>query len=193
MSEYLNEMVGYDVRGTAEWRRQKAEQFPDDARNLRSAEELDRLAEQIDELRGSQIANRISAAHDSINGLCDKPEDFEVWADLHEAVSAELRAIGFHRTYETANEFLVWYCDLLNDKLQELIEEAVPAPDLNDLVENDPAVKAAKTAYEDARQVRTVRPAKIADLAGLPPMQSARNSMMAPSASRRSISRSRRY
>ena len=27
MSEYLNEMIGHQVRGTAEWRRQKAEQF----------------------------------------------------------------------------------------------------------------------------------------------------------------------
>ena len=44
-SDYLNEQIGYNVQGTAEWRRGKAEQFPDDARNLQAAEELECIAQ----------------------------------------------------------------------------------------------------------------------------------------------------
>jgi hypothetical protein len=50
MSEYLMEMIGYQVQGRAEWRREKTRQFPDDRRNLRAAEELDKLAEQIEQV-----------------------------------------------------------------------------------------------------------------------------------------------
>jgi hypothetical protein len=52
MSEYLNQMIGFQVEGTAEWRRQKARQFPDDTRNLKAAEELECLAAEIDEWFG---------------------------------------------------------------------------------------------------------------------------------------------
>lgn len=154
MSEYLNEMVGYQVQGTAEWRRQKAEQFPDDRRNLRAADELERLAREIDALHDSEIERQIGAAHDSVTEV----DDGGLWTDLNEAVSEELRSIGFHGGYSTATEFLEWYRDLLTEKLKDstdsaydLVEEAVPAPDINQQVENDPRVAAAKRAYEKAR------------------------------------------
>jgi hypothetical protein len=38
----------------------------------------------------------------------------------------------------------------LTEKLQQKIEEVVPAPSLHDQVENDPDVKAAKQAHEEA-------------------------------------------
>ena len=69
--------------------------------------------------------------------------------EFSETVSEELRSIGFHSSY-TATELLEWYRDLLSEKLHELIEKAVPAPDLNEQVANDPAVKAAKRAYDKA-------------------------------------------
>jgi hypothetical protein len=41
----LMEIVGYQVESSAEWRREKAGQFPRDShRNLRAAEELEQLA-----------------------------------------------------------------------------------------------------------------------------------------------------
>ena len=43
-----------------------------------------------------------------------------------------------------------WYRDLLEEKLQDCLEDAVPAPDLDEQVANDPAVKAAKQAYDEA-------------------------------------------
>jgi hypothetical protein len=144
MSEHLDELIG--VQRTAEWRRQKAEQFPDDARNIRAAEELERLAREINGLSGSEIERQIDEVHDSlIRGGWE-----DVWQELNEDVSAELRSIGFHHSYNTATKFLEWYRDLLSEKLQQKIEEAVPAPSLHDQIENDPDVKAAKRAYDEA-------------------------------------------
>jgi hypothetical protein len=65
----LNLRIGYQVQSTAEWRREKALQFPDDMRNLRAAEELERLAVEIEALEGSDIHRQISDVHDSIFSL----------------------------------------------------------------------------------------------------------------------------
>jgi hypothetical protein len=137
MSEYLNEMIGYQVQGTAEWRRQKAEQFPQDTRNLRAAEELERLGDEINALTGSEIERQISDAHNSIADFPDNNASSDAWVNISEAVSYELRAIGFHAGYSTGQELLEWYRDLLSEKLHDLIEDAVPAPDL-------PTVKACQ-------------------------------------------------
>jgi hypothetical protein len=47
-------------------------------------------------------------------------------------------------------KFLEWYRDLLCDKFQDQIEKAVPAPTLDEEVANNPAVKAAERAYNEA-------------------------------------------
>src|SRR5262249_48334409 len=106
----LNLRIGYQVQSTAEWRREKASQFSEDAeRNLKAAEELKRLAVEIEALEGSDIHRQISDVHDSIFRLCDEDDnvtsiDSVVW-DLNEAVSAELRSIGFHGGHETGTQF----------------------------------------------------------------------------------------
>jgi hypothetical protein len=153
MSEYLNEMIGYDVQRTAEWRHRKAEEFPDDSRNLVAAEELERLAREIHALNESEIERQIEHAHNRITAI----NDAELWVDVSGDVSVELRSIGFHGSHRTAIKLLEWYRDLLIEKLKEstdeaydLVEEAVPAPDLRERVENDPRVKKAKRAYEKA-------------------------------------------
>jgi len=148
MSDDLNITIGYEVQGAAAWRRRKAEEFPDDVRNVRAAEELERLAAEIEALEGSDIHEQIAKAQDGINQICDGNGD--VWADISATLSAELRSIGFHGSYDTGRGVLEWYCDLLGQKLYELIEEAVPTPDLDEQVANDPAVKAAKRAYDEA-------------------------------------------
>jgi hypothetical protein len=159
MSEYLNETIGYKLEGTAEWRRRKAEQFPDDSRNVEAAEELERLAREVDALgKDSEIEEQIRDAEERINRL----EKWDALAKIEDAVSTELRSIGFHGSYGTATELLTWYRDLLSEKLRELIEEAddelegleleaVPVPDLRGQVENDPSVKAARSAFDQAK------------------------------------------
>jgi hypothetical protein len=149
MSEYLNLMIGYQIESTAEWRRVKAKQFPDDRRNLVAAEELEELAAQIDQIGESEpIHHQINKLHDSLNATDDGDD---AWLHISEAVSDELRSIGFHSGYETGLELLEWYRDLLQEKLDELLDETVPVPNLDEQIENDPAVRAAKQAYDEAR------------------------------------------
>jgi hypothetical protein len=151
MSEDLNMVIGYEVQNTAEWRREKAKQFPDDTRNLRAAEELERLAAQIEQLEGSAIRERVRALYDRYRAAANGS------VDIYEDVSAELRAIGFHNGYATGEQFLEWYCGRLEDRHRSLvadklsaIDDAVPASDLAEEAANDPAVKALKQAYDEA-------------------------------------------
>jgi hypothetical protein len=149
MTEYLNMAIGYQVDSTAEWRRRKAEEFPDDRRNLVAAEELERLAAEIDQIGEAELIHQqIAKLHDSIDALdgCD-----DAWLHVVEAISEELRSVGFHTGYETGLDLLEWYRDILQEQLDELLDPAVPVPDLDEQVENDPAVKAAKQAYDEAR------------------------------------------
>jgi hypothetical protein len=149
MTEYLNMEIGWQVGSTGEWRRRKAEEFPDDRRNLVAAEELERLAAEIDQVGEAELIHQqIAKLHDSINALdgCD-----DAWLHVSEAVSDELRSVGFHTGYETGLELLEWYRGLLEEQLDELFDNAVPVPNLEEQVENDPAVKAAKQVYDEAR------------------------------------------
>jgi len=57
--DHLMKLIGYNVQGTAEWRRRKAEEFPEDTRNLKAAEELERLAAEIETLEHSEIHQQI--------------------------------------------------------------------------------------------------------------------------------------
>jgi hypothetical protein len=96
MSGDLSEKIGYEVQSAAYWRRQKAEQFADNKRNLEAAQELDRLAKQIEALEGSEeLHRRIEQARDNINRLPDA-HSTNCWEEVGEAVSEELHAIGFH-------------------------------------------------------------------------------------------------
>jgi hypothetical protein len=144
MTDDLNTIIGYQVQGTAEWRRRKAEEFPTDPRNLKAAEELERLADEIGQFEGSAIHQQIRQAIDGLNNL-----DYN-WNDGVEAEADELRSIGFHSGYDTGLQFLEWFRDLLWKRLQDQVDSAVPTPDLDEQVANDPAVKAAKQAYDEA-------------------------------------------
>jgi hypothetical protein len=118
MSDDLNELIGYQVQSTAEWRREKAEQFPNDIRNLRATEELERLAEQIDQLENSEIHKRVREITDRFNST----DNGDGWYNIGEEISAELRSIGFHSSYETGEQFLEWFCDLLEEEHRSLVE-----------------------------------------------------------------------
>ena len=52
------EDIGYRAESTANWRRSKAAQFPQDTRNLQAAEELERLARQIEALEDRKFTGK---------------------------------------------------------------------------------------------------------------------------------------
>jgi hypothetical protein len=146
----INEIIGFQIESTAEWRRLKAKDFPDDMRNLRAAEELDRLAGEISDLEGSELHRRI----DELSSLSNEVDGYSFCEDLNESVSEELRSIGFHGGYETGVAFLEWYRDNLETVLRKHInsdDSTIAAPDLNHQIESDPTVKAAKQQYDQAR------------------------------------------
>jgi hypothetical protein len=145
--EINDEILGYRVQGTADWRRRKAKEFPNDHRNEEAAAALDRLAKQIDKLDGSDVHRRIEALME----LAADTDSFFIYERLDEMVSAELRAVGFY-SQPSGVEFLEWYYEEFKELLEDHVNDAddgVAAPDLVAQVENDEAVKAAKRAYEE--------------------------------------------
>jgi len=144
MSDDLNELICFQVRHTAEWRRQKARQFPDDRRNLAAAEELERLAAEIESLKGSEVYEQIRVFVDQYSGL-----DIDEFS-FNEKIYTELRLVGFHTSFSGAGDFLQWYSNLLREELDKALDEVLPVPDLAEEVKNHPAVKAAKEAYDQA-------------------------------------------
>jgi hypothetical protein len=144
----INEVIGFQIESTAEWRRLKAKEFSDDQRNLTAAEELDRLAQEVAQLEGSNVHQRICKLMDVAQPYCER-----IWGDLNEDVSAALRSVGFHGGFSTGAELLEWYHDTLEEAVRETINSdtgGVDSTELAEQVTNDPAVKAAKKAYEDA-------------------------------------------
>jgi len=101
-------------------------------------------------LKGSEIHLQIDEAWQLLKNLMDNERDWSHLDRIIGAVSAELRSIGFHSSH-TGTSLLEWYRDLLRDEAQECLDKIVPAPDLAEQVEDDPAVKAAKQAYERAK------------------------------------------
>jgi hypothetical protein len=91
----LEELI--DVAGTAEWRRQKAEQYPGDNRNTEAAELLDTVAKDFAALDGSDVHRRIESAY-----LADDTAAI----NATEIVSEELRSVGFHSWPKSGRELL---------------------------------------------------------------------------------------
>lgn len=68
---------------TAEWRRRKQEQYPDDQRNGRAADILDSLEKEISALEGGVLHKRIEELWFTKQGFSD-------------VVGEELRSVGFY-------------------------------------------------------------------------------------------------
>lgn len=89
------------LEGTADWRRRKAEEFPDDAvRNIAAAEELELLAKQV---REGEVDAGLSAAY-----ITTGEDDENDWQrhDLTRSESENLRRVGFWSSYATPDGLL---------------------------------------------------------------------------------------
>ncbi len=125
--DHLQDRFGY----TAEWRREKAREFPDDERNIRAAELLETLAKTVSSV-SPIMARRYVTLHDG--------DDMALVAT--ETESEMMRLIGFHRFPDTAEEFL-----------RDLVEDVSCACSLKESaheVATEAADEAAKEAAHDA-------------------------------------------
>jgi hypothetical protein len=143
-----DEILGYRVQGTADWRRRKAKEFPNDHRNEEAAAALDRLAKQIEKLDGD-VHRRIEAL---IERAAD-PDSFFIYERLDEMLSAELRAVGFY-SQPSGVEFLEWYYEEFKELLEDHVNDADDgvAADLVAQVENDEAVSRETGLRRDIRK-----------------------------------------
>ncbi|WP_143278259.1 hypothetical protein [Bradyrhizobium sp. UFLA03-84] len=88
MVEMMIGMLSESLSMSAEWRREKAEEFPHDAnRNLEAAAELDRLAAEALKAVGSSLDRRFSQAFERVE------EDCLCWTEQE---SQLIREVGFH-------------------------------------------------------------------------------------------------
>ena len=88
-----------DFKEQAEWRREKAEQYPDDKRHLEAAAIFDRLAATVDAI--PQDVFRAFCQPDVNNGLLD----VERWTEM-------LRDVGFGSSPKSVEEFvLIFFAD----------------------------------------------------------------------------------
>jgi hypothetical protein len=118
--ECLN-LIGHAVRKTAEWRREQTQQCPHDSRNVKAAEQLERLAMEIDALAGSETERQLREVYEAVCLL----DDGGGWVDISATLSDALRSIGFHSDCRTGMELLGWYRNMLCDKHQKLQRRSV--------------------------------------------------------------------
>jgi hypothetical protein len=142
----IEEMIGLQVQEIAEWRWRKAEEFPDDPRNIEAAKELERLAGEIGQLNGSALHHRISELTDIVS---EQGADDDA-ADTIESTEAELRRVGFSVGFRTGAELIEWYLNELDDRLRESIDDVddAEARSTPEAMAAEQAVKAAQQVYE---------------------------------------------
>ncbi|MFD2233513.1 restriction endonuclease [Phaeospirillum tilakii] len=92
----LDETVGIEITSTASWRQLKAVEFPNDNRNIRAAEILERLASQIHLVEGSHIHHRIDAILENEDGVFK----------FSESLLESLRLVGFSIFPKSLTDFL---------------------------------------------------------------------------------------
>ncbi len=79
----------------AEWRRGKAEQYPDDDRNIAAAEALERLATTV-----KDVKDDFAMAYAEL--FADDDDNFRIC----ELEGEMLKAVGFHNHWDTAEDFI---------------------------------------------------------------------------------------
>jgi hypothetical protein len=79
---------------SAEWRREKANEYPDDHRNREAAAQLDALAKSVESVSAECAAQYAE--------LCAGGDAYRTVEEKQEMI----RSIGFHGTWDTAEEFI---------------------------------------------------------------------------------------
>ena len=84
------DLEAQELESTAEWRRSKAEQYPNDRRNSQASDLLDRLASEVRALDGTALQKRLNKKAEK----CSNKVRYD-WTVFSEKSSDYRRQIGF--------------------------------------------------------------------------------------------------
>lgn len=105
----MDELLIFNVEGTADWRDRLASEYPHDAvRNLAAAELLTQLAQGLRSLEGTTLHKRLDALLTS---------DIDGTNAFHAIISQATRDVGFRKSPDSADSFL-------EELVQELEQES---------------------------------------------------------------------
>jgi hypothetical protein len=143
------------LESKSEWRHEVSTRFPDDERNEEAAEDLQQFADEIRALAksGAEICRQVEDLENELEHGPTEGAVYELWREFDE----ELTGAGFRGGFSSGASLLEWYYEKLQEIRQQQIDEendnddGVAAPGLMKQIEDDPAVKAAKLAYDEAR------------------------------------------
>ena len=106
----MKDLIIMAVESTAEWRQRKAQEYPDDHRNIDASLQLADLAKELYALPDDDP--RLI----EIESYNDRPEMLDLMSEIMEQQSVLLRLVGFSGGFEDAGDYL--------DRLVEIHREA---------------------------------------------------------------------
>jgi hypothetical protein len=115
MLEHVESLLS-DIEGSSEWRAEKAKQYPDDKRNVRSSESLARLSKQLSDLPDNDP--KLRAYSELIVRGVDADVDFGPYSEFQ---STYIGRYGFDYPADGDPDS---FMDGLIEELTELVEEA---------------------------------------------------------------------
>ncbi len=107
------------LESTAEWRRRKAEEYPEDDRNERAAKALAELAVEVRRLVGTPLGQEFEALQEKVYTAEWRGSD-----RLMEDENRHLSRIGFDSLPDTGEEYLRARMEIYAEALREAEEEA---------------------------------------------------------------------
>src|SRR3954465_199738 len=128
IDESMIGLLALNLECTSEWRRKKAEQYPDDNRNLAAAEKLSELASQVRQLKGSPLHLEFDNFHRQL--LDDADND--LLSSYCERENHYISRIGFDNFPDSGEECIRDLMHLAEEARQErddAVQAAEPLPE----------------------------------------------------------------
>jgi hypothetical protein len=137
----IDELIVFNVESTADWRRQTAERFPEDHRNVEAVEILERLAPELRALEGT-------ALHEHVARLAEEEEGGNYSGILSEL----LRTVGFRSFPSSGMDFLDEF--VLNLELRPALKSLRSISNISDLLLQSVVTAGKKT--DEGRLIESV-------------------------------------
>jgi hypothetical protein len=134
------------LESTADWRREKAAQYPHDDRNEKAAEILGRLATEVRGMGDSPVFKELVRAGDELSDLSDECRKYDL-CSLIDDLSAYDRNVGFHSWPSSGEEYLRGMLEIYRDHIGKAKDEAAEAIREERATERRIRRKAAQSGY----------------------------------------------